>query len=211
VGSAAYRRSSDPDAASQKVDPDNRLLWRFPLRRLDAEAVRDAMLAASGELDGRMGGRYVPVKTTGTGDVVVDEATDGARRRSVYLQQRRTQVVGVLEVFDAPSLVTNCTRRNTTTIPLQSLSLLNSGFARARARALADRVAREAETGPCDRLDRLFLLTVARPPDEDERRAGLRFLEEQPSRYPGRGDAVDRAWADLCQMVLAGNAFLYVE
>src|SRR5207237_868683 len=62
VNSGAYRQSSGPDAAAQKVDPDDRLLWRYPLRRLDAEAVRDAMLAASGELDGRTGGRYVPAQ-----------------------------------------------------------------------------------------------------------------------------------------------------
>ena len=169
------------------------------------------MLAASGELDGRIGGRYVPTKRSDAGDVVVDETAEGARRRSVYLQQRRTDVVGLLEVFDAPSIVTNCTRRNATTIALQSLSLLNSDFVRARARTFASRLRRDAGDCAEDRVARAFLLAVGRPPNAAERQAALRFLADQPGRYPGRSDAVDRAWADFCQIVLASNAFLYVE
>jgi hypothetical protein len=209
--SAAYRQSSGPPGAARTVDPENRLLLRFPLQRLDAEAVRDGMLAVSGELDGRMGGPYVPARRSGAGEVTVDESTDGARRRSVYLQQKRSHVVGALEVFDAPSLVTNCTRRNSTTIALQSLSLLNSGFVRARARALALRVGREAGPGTDDRVTRAFLLAAGRPPSGVELGAARRFVGGQPGRYPGSADAVDRAWTDLCQIVLASNAFLYVE
>ena len=85
---------------------------RVSSRRLDAEAIRDAMLCASGELDSRQGGPYVPTDRTEPGDVVVDENTAGATRRSVYLQQRRTQTDSLLEVFDAPSIVTTCTRRS---------------------------------------------------------------------------------------------------
>ena len=93
------------------------------------------MLAASGELDQSPGGPYVPTDRTDSGDVVVAEGTPGARRRSVYLQQQRTQTDSLLEVFDAPSIVTTCTRRSPSTIPLQSLSLLNSGFVMTRARS----------------------------------------------------------------------------
>jgi hypothetical protein len=209
--SAAYRQASAPRAEAIRVDPDDRWLWRFPVRRLDAEAIRDAMLAASGGLDRRMGGPYVPTKVTETGEVVADEAAGGARRRSVYLQQRRTQVLSVLDVFDAPSIVTNCTRRTTSTMPLQSLSLLNSGFVAARARELARRSRREAGADPDARLAHVFHLAVGRGPDDAERAAARRFLESQPGRYPGRDDASERAWDDLCQMILASNAFLYVE
>jgi hypothetical protein len=211
VSSAAYRQSSAPVDSARAVDPDDRLLWRFPIRRLDAEAVRDAMLAASGELDGRIGGRYVPAKGAGAGEIAVDEKADGARRRSVYLQQRRTHLVGLLEVFDAPSLVTNCTRRNATTIPLQSLSLLNSEFVLLRARALARRLEREAGPDADDRVTLAFLLAAGRAPTDPEREAARLFLGAQPGRYPGRADAAERAWADFCQAVLASNAFLYVE
>jgi hypothetical protein len=193
------------------VDPGNRLLWRYPLRRLDADAIRDAMLAASGELDLRAGGPYVPTKRLNASEVIVDEESDGAWRRSVYLQQRRTQIPNMLQVFDAPSIVFNCTRRDSTTVPLQSLSLLNSDFCRNRAKALADRVLREADETTEARVARAFLLTLGRAATDDELRASKAFLEQQPTQYPGQEDADDRARTDFCQMLLASNSFLYVE
>ena len=207
--SAAYRQSGAADEAAGRVDPEDRLLWRFPLQRLDAETIRDGMLAVAGELDERSGGPYVPISLTEEGEVVVAEEVEGARRRSVFLQQRRTQVMGVLAVFDAPSLVTNCTRRNASTIPLQSLSLLNSGFVVARAKGFADRLRREAGDDPEPRIERAFLLAAGRPPAEEERAAARKFLAEQPGRYGDAADAGDRAWVDFCQMLLCSNAFLY--
>ena len=111
LNSSVYRQSSVPRSAAAGVDPDNRLLARYPMRRLDAEAIRDAMLAVTGELDDRQGGPYVPTDRSGSGEVVVDESKPGAARRSVYLRQRRTEITSLLEVFDAPSIVTTCTRR----------------------------------------------------------------------------------------------------
>ncbi|GAC1475812.1 MAG: PSD1 and planctomycete cytochrome C domain-containing protein [Isosphaeraceae bacterium] len=211
LASAAYRQSGTPAEPAARVDPENRLLWRFPLRRLDAEAIRDAMLAVSGELDEQPGGPYVPTQRTDEGEVVVDEGTRGVFRRSVYLQQRRTQGLSLLDVFDAPSIVTTCSRRNATTMPLQSLSLLNSRFVAARALGLAHRLRREAGTDPSRRVEHAFLLVTGRPPDEAEHAAASRFLHDQPLQYPGQADAEDRTWADFCQMLLASNAFLYVE
>jgi len=219
VTSSVYRQSSTPQLKATRVDPDNRLLARFPLRRLDAEAIRDAMLAVSGELDDRQGGPYVPTRRTESGEVVADESSAGATRRSVYLQQRRTQTASLLDVFDAPSIVTTCTRRLPSTIPLQSLSLLNAGFVVARAQKLAERLERDCnciaagEAGDDARIIRAFLLTTGRAPDQDEHGAARRFLNSQPSRYPGRSEADARrhAWTDFCQMLLASNAFLYVE
>jgi hypothetical protein len=193
------------------ADPDDRLLSRFPLRRLDAEAIRDAMLSASGELDGRLGGPFVPSQRTAEGSVEVAESQDGARRRSVYLQQRRTQVVTLLQLFDAPSVVGSCGARTTSTVPLQSLALLNSDFARRRAQALARRLEREARSGTEERLTLACRLAWGRLPMEEERAAARRFLAAQTKVYAGQKDGAERAWADLCQMVLASNAFLYVE
>lgn len=211
MNSAAYRQSGEMVEAAKAIDADNRLLWRFPMRRLDAESVRDAMLSVTGELDDRTGGPYVPAKQAGSGEVGVDESAEGAHRRSVYLQQRRTAVVGMLQVFDAPSIVTNCTRRNATTISLQSLTLLNSDFVVARARAFARRLERESGRDVGDRITRAFVLAVGRNPTEDERDAARRFLDEQPGHYAGRSDATERSWTDFCQAILASNAFLYVE
>jgi hypothetical protein len=209
--SAVYRQSSAPREEAARLDPDNRLLASYPLRRLDAEAVRDGLLAVSGELDDRMGGPYVPTRRRPDGSVDVDEGRDGARRRSVYLQQRRTQVATLLELFDAPSMASNCSDRTTSTVPLQSLALLNSEFVRARARAFAVRLEREAGGGTDSQLSLAFRLSTGRAPDADERAAGHRFLAAQQALYAGDKDADRRAWTDLCQMVLASNAFLYVE
>jgi hypothetical protein len=211
VTSAVYRQASTPVAEALRVDADNRLLSRYPLRRLDAEAVRDGLLAVSGELDGRMGGPYLPTRRRPDGSVDVDEQHDGARRRSVYLQQRRTQVATLLELFDAPAMASNCSARTTSTVPLQSLALLNADFVRARARAFAARLEREAGPDASSRLTRAFRLAAGREPTADERAAARRFLVEQQALYAADKDGSQRSWTDLCQMVLASNAFLYVE
>jgi uncharacterized protein DUF1553/uncharacterized protein DUF1549/cytochrome c len=219
LSSSVFRQSSSRDQRASERDPDNRLLARFPLRRLDAEAIRDAMLAASGELDGRQGGPYVPTDRTSSGDVVIAEGSPCATRRSIYLQQRRTQINSLLEVFDAPSLVTTCTRRSPSTIPLQSLSLLNSDFVTTRARKLAARLDRDCACEAARRGDdeprivRAFQLTVNRAPVADELTATRRFLQAQRLNYAtdAKHDQNHDAWADLCQMLLASNTFLYVD
>ncbi len=209
--SAVYRQSSAPRTLVAGSEADDRLLWRYPVRRLDAEAIRDAMLAASGELDLRTGGPYVPTKRAGDGDIVIDESADGAHRRSVYIQQRRTQVLGLLDVFDAPSITVNCTFRAQTTVPLQSLKLLNSEFVRGRAKALAARLFKEAGPASEDRVRRAFLLVAGRPPSSDELAASLLFVRDQVTAYGQRDHADEAAWTDFCQVLLASNAFLYVE
>ena len=215
VTSAAYRQSgaAADESRSAKLDPDGRLFSRFPLRRLDAEAVRDATLAVCGTLDARPFGPYVPSRRQPDGEVVIDESSAGSHRRALYLQSRRTQIVSFLDVFDAPSVVTTCPKRATSTIPLQSLSLLNSDFASARAREFASRLALEAGSDDGSRLTLAFLLTTSRPPDAAEAEAARRFLASQPARYPGLPavEARSRSWVDFCQMMLASNGFLYVE
>jgi hypothetical protein len=209
--SAVYRQTSAFHADAARTDPDNRLLGRFPLRRLDAEALRDALLAVSGELDPHAGGPYVPTQRTADGSVEVAESAAGAHRRSVYLQQRRTQVDTLLQLFDAPAIASSCSARTTSTVPLQALALLNSDFARARGRAFAGRLRREAGPDAEKRLTLAFRLACGREPGEEERAACRRFLAAEAQTYAGQKDGAERAWADLCQMVLAGNAFLYVE
>ena len=181
------------------------------MRRLDAEAIRDAMLHAAGELDPRPGGPYVPSHRTAEGVVEVAEDVEGARRRSLYLQQRRTQVVTLLSLFDAPAMVGTCGKRSLSTVPLQPLALLNSEFARARARAFTRRLAREAGADKKDRLSLAFRLACGRPPREEELAACLAFLERQSAACASTAGGEERVWADVCQMILASNAFLYVE
>jgi hypothetical protein len=217
LNSAVYRQSSARRDDAFRVDPDNRLLWRYPLRRLDAESLRDAMLAVSGELDGKAGGSYVPVTRKPDGRIVVAEQTAGARRRSIYLQQRRSQVVTLLSLFDAPSMAANCGARTISTVPLQSLALLNDDFVQARAEALARRLEREAGTSAEKRLALAFQLVCGRSPTDDEQAAARRFLARQQQllaevKNNGRSNEEGRqVWTDFCQMLLASNAFLYVE
>ncbi len=211
LNSAAYRQTSALQPAAYVVDPDNRLLWRFSLQRLDAESLRDAMLVVSGQLDRQFGGPYVATTRDELGEVLVKPDTPGANRRSVYLQQRRTQTLSLLNVFDAPTMVFNCVQRPASTMPLQSLSLLNSEFIVGQARHFAERLAREAGDQPQARLNHAFLLTVAREPTPAELQAGLEFIAVQRNQYAGQAEAEARVWADFCQMILASNAFLYVE
>ena len=211
LNSAVYRQSSRPVPAAEKIDPDHRLLASFPIHRLDAEAIRDAMLAASGELDLTMYGSYVATQRSPEGDVVIPDETAGALRRSLYVQQRRTQVMGMLETFDAPSMTYNCAIRPRTTVPLQSLSLLNSDFIRKRAMAFEKRIRPNGDVNDEVALVSALRLAWGRQPADDERIASQQFLREQSQEYADRPDGVDRAWIDFCQMLLAANPFLYLE
>jgi hypothetical protein len=209
--SAVYRQTGSSREGLEVGDPNDRLLARFPTRRLDAEMVRDAMLQVAGELDPRAGGPYIPTRRTAEGVVEVPANADGARRRSIYLQQRRTQVDTFLQLFDAPALVSTCGKRSPSTVPLQSLALLNSEFVRARAKSFARRLANEAGADTEKRLTLAFKLSCGRTPLQDEHDSCLKFLDAQRNLYAKESDADGRAWADLCQMLLATNAFLYVE
>lgn len=210
LNSNGYKQSSLADAERLKRDPDCRFLSRFPVRRLDAETIRDSMLAVSGNLNPAQGGPYIATTRDANGEVLVPEGQPGAARRSIYLQQRRTQVLSMLQVFDAPSIVFNSTRRPRSTMPLQSLSLLNSQFAIARASSLAARLEHESPSEP-ERLELAYLMTATRPPTAEERAAMTEFLETQTATYQPDGKSRQKAWIDLCQMLLAGNSFLYVE
>ncbi|MBC7816803.1 MAG: DUF1553 domain-containing protein, partial [Planctomycetaceae bacterium] len=209
--SATYRQSSQLNETAFAVDPDNRLLWRQPVRRLDAESIRDGMLFVSGLLERRLGGPYVPTQRSSAAEVVVNDSHPGAHRRSVYLQQRRTQTLSLLNLFDAPAVTFNCVQRPTTTMPLQSLSQLNSEFSLARAADFARRLEREAPPNPRHRVRLAFELATGHASSEAELRASLAFLEEQTRAYEPAADASPRAWIDFCQMLLSSNGFLYVE
>jgi hypothetical protein len=210
LNSAAYRQAGSNDERAKQVDPDNRLLWRFPVRRLDAEAIRDALLAVSGDLEARPGGPAISTKRTDAGEVIADDSNGGGRRRAIYLKQKRTQVVSFLAVFDAPSIVFNSVQRPNSTLPLQALALLNSEFILDRARSFAARLERGA-TEESARLRFAYLTAFGRAPDEHELQTAREFLNSQTTEYHAEPDARAHAWVDFCQMLLASNEFLYIE
>jgi Protein of unknown function (DUF1553) len=209
--SAAYRQTSSLQPRAFEIDPDNRLAWRHSIERLDAESMRDAMLAISGQLDRQFGGPYVATSRNDLGEVIVNQAGSDANRRSLYLQQRRTQPLSLLNMFDSPTIVFNCVQRSASTMPLQSLSLLNSEFVVNQARHFAERIEREAGAPPEARVTRAFLLALARGPSDAELGSALDFVKTQRGYYASKADAELSAWSDFCQMILASNPFLYVE
>ncbi len=224
--STAYRQASSrpPGAAGgadpRQVDPGNRLLGRMRLRRVEAEVVRDAVLAVSGKLDRTVGGPPVPIETRKDGMVVVAAkglATPTAPyRRSLYLLARRNYQLSLLSVFDQPAMATNCTRRTSSTVPLQALTFLNDAFILEQADHFARRVAGAAGPDARRRVETAFRLALVRPPSRAEVEGALRLLERQAARHRGQAntgpeEASLRALAHLCQMLLCTNEFLYVE
>jgi hypothetical protein len=177
---------------------------------LEAEVIRDGMLAASGQLDSTFYGPYIPTRQTPVGEVIVDEKTAGARRRSVYLQQRRSQTLSLLKVFDAPAVATVCTGRPSSTVPLQSLALLNSDFALSCGEAFAKQLLAETDGTSTELVHRAWQLAIGRDPTPAEQSMAIGFLASQREQYSG-DESAQNALADFCQMVLASNAFLYLE
>ena len=208
--SRAFRQTSDPVERGLASDPGNRLMWRFSPTRLDAEAIRDSWLLMAGSLSRSVGGPPVASTRTGTGEVVIAEGELGAHRRSLYLQQRRTQVVSFLQLFDAPQIVFNSTRRPRSTIPLQSLGLLNGEFAVRRGAELATRLVAE-EGDESRRLVRAYRVCLARDPAAGEVEAARAFLEAQRAEYAAGPAADVRSWSDLCQLLMAGNEAMYLR
>jgi mono/diheme cytochrome c family protein len=232
--STAYRQASAREARAAQIDPEDRLVGRMPLRRLDAEAVRDRILATTGALNSRMYGPCVPVKEDTVGQVVVGveppvspgEPPLGheAFRRSLYIQVRRSQPLAMLHAFDQPVMETNCERRSVSTVASQSLMLMNSDFVLQQSGYLAARIRKLAPADPVAQVQAAWRLTFARQPAPEELRHAMAFLASQtpgpPSEQAPTAGAqpvataaeqpVD-ALANLCQILMSTNEFLYVE
>ncbi|QDU18442.1 PSD1 and planctomycete cytochrome C domain-containing protein [Urbifossiella limnaea] len=215
VLSDTYRQGTAFDADKAKVDPDNRLLWRVRPKRLEAEALRDAMLAVSGKLNPEM---YGPAfKPPIPADAMVarnlknpypKNVADGPAvwRRSVYLFHKRVIPYPLFQAFDAPDAQQCSGKRNITTVVPQALAVLNDPFVRARAADFADRLMRDA-----DPVGRAYRLAFARPPTTAEREAGVAFLARRERDRAGRGDPKRDALADYCQVLFGLNEFIYVD
>lgn len=180
--STTWRQESRIRARPAAVDPDNRLLWRMPLRRMDAEALRDSLLAVSGHLNLSLYGSGVGVSRRGDGQVVTS-ANPAGERRSVFLLHRRSQPVTLLETFDSPRMTTNCIQRRTSNVVSQALFLLHSEFTDRQAARLAVRTITEAGDAAPAQVDRAYRLVLGRGPSEEEHRLAVAFLEQQAAGY----------------------------
>ena len=214
--SNAYRQSSavpEKSAAVEK-DPDNKFLWRRSRRRLDAEEIRDAMLAVAGNLNLASGGPSVmlPIEKglvnalykPAQWQVAVDPAEHD--RRSVYLIAKRNLRLPFLEVFDAPDTLVSCPRRESSTHAPQVLELLNGNFANEQAKVLAARLASEAGRSYANQIYLAYRLAAGRTPTPRELRLTLQFLRRESKRA---GD--EKAREEFALAVFNLNAFLYVN
>ncbi len=233
--STVYRQVSTQNERGNRVDADNTLYWRMPVRRLEAEAIRDAALAVSGKLNLTMFGPPVPVVLDDTSQAVVGGAApskDGAEfRRSVYVQVRRTQPAYLLEVFDAPQLEPNCEARTVSTVPQQSLVMLNNAFLLQQAEHFARRVRQEAGPDRAAQVRHAWRLAFSKGPAEAQVTQLTDYLQAQTQLQAARigsaakersqdkagqeqkeaGDPELSALASLCQVLLSANPFLYVD
>jgi hypothetical protein len=206
--SNTYRMNKAWNATHGAADPENRLFWRVPYRRLEVEAIRDSMLAASGQLNTQMFGpsMYLEVPRAaleGHSDPdkiwkPFDEAD--ASRRTVYAFVKRSMVVPMLEVLDLCDTTRSSAQRPITTIAPQALTLLNGDFANRQARHLADRVSREAGPDVGRQIERAYLRTLCRPPNDAERATMLEFLMSE-----------DGSLEQCCRAVFNLNEFVYSD
>ena len=215
VLSRTYRLSSAADSTAGAVDPENRLLWRATPRRLDAEMIRDGMLQVSGRLLHCNGGPAIPIqdrKTLRPGDLVNPPTIGGGfdvppelqSARSIYQPVIRSYVhksLGGLELFDTPSPNEIVGQRTTTTVPTQSLYLLNSPFVKECAEQLARATFPAAGDSDEQCLQTLWLKICGRPIAKHETQTALEFLDTIDERK--------QAWTRLCHGLLASNAFLF--
>jgi hypothetical protein len=197
--SAVYQQNADRDPAKVKADSENRLFWHRPRQRLQAELIRDAMLAVSGTLDDRLFG-------PGTLD-------PNHKRRSIYFFVKRSRLVPQMVLFDAPDALQGMDRRPITTVAPQALLVLNGAQVRGFAEAFARRISPREEIALADAIRSGYRMALGRAPGADELSDSVEFVRAQLESYRAdrRADARQQALADFCQVLLGLNEFIYVD
>lgn len=229
VLSRVYGQSSLASPPGLAVDPENRLLWRYPYRRLEAEVLRDCVLQVSGQLNQEMGGpgvyprihRAVLEGQSRPGEGWGTSPPGQMARRSAYVYVKRSLLVPELELLDLPDTTTSCEQRVISTIPTQALTLINGEFFNSQAALLAERITRAGPpptpgaTPDEHHLRAAHSLVLGRLPDPEELRTGLEFLNRQRKLLPEEGVAPDtveqRAWSAWCLVLLNLNELTYLD
>ena len=237
--STAYRQTSTRMDALQSIDPDNRLLARMSVRRLEAEAIRDAILAVSGRLSDKQFGPPITVLPDADGQVIVgagerdgngiligkqDGFGENEFRRSLYIQVRRSMPLGMLEPFDVANTAPNCERRTFSTVAPQSLLLMNNDILLKQSEAFARRVEESSSSAdPVARIHRAWELAYGRTANETETTRATTFLAAQQTYFeealaklpeaerPKQLAPTTQAMSLLCQALICSNGFLYVD
>jgi mono/diheme cytochrome c family protein len=235
VRSAAYRQVSVDDAKRRALDPDNTLLWRQNVQRLNAETLRDSLLSVSGLLLHNDGGKPlwppVPEEIRHAQPAILeaDKGGDSGRMqgwyadplektdvRSIFLIQKRCLPIPFLQAFDLPDPTLSCSRRHVTTVAPQALTLLNSPEAVRYARAFADRIAKEAGVEPEKRVERAVWRALGRAPDAEEKKLALDLLQRHTEAHrkaakQGAPTPEQLALVDLCRALMNLNEFVYID
>jgi hypothetical protein len=195
--SETYRQSHEVDPEKLKIDPENRLLSYFSPRRLEAETIRDALLAVGGNLDRQMFGPSV---------------LDNSPRRSVYLRVKRSELLPIMTMFDVPEPTQSIGERSVTTVPTQALAMMNSPFVRQQAERLAERI-RLAPGAPLDgAIERGYRIAFGRLPTDAERaRMGAFVQQQRTAAGADTPETRQRALVEFCHVLLCLNEFVYVD
>jgi hypothetical protein len=212
VLSRAYQMSSQPDPLVAQADPQNLLLQHARLRRLEGEAIRDALLAVSGRLDRRAFGPPIPVYLTdfqqGRGRPA-SGPLDGAGRRSIYLAVRRNFLSSFLLAFDMPTPFSTVGRRTVSNVPAQALILMNDPFVHQQAEVWAEKVLAQPGTAR-QRITGMYLAAFSRPPTEEEMTACLEFLRQQAELTQRSANDV-ATWAALAHVLFNTKEFIFLN
>jgi len=218
VASSTYQMASShpDDAVASRIDPENRLRWKFRLQRLDAEQIRDAVLAVSGRLDNAVGGKSVPLRNRQFvfDHTSIDHTKYESLRRALYLPVIRNNLYSLFEQFDFPDPTTPTGHRNSTTVAPQSLLMMNSELVMDSADALVQRL-RDLSLDKSARIQWAYQLAFGREPTQSEVQRAIAFVEDAP----GTNDASEpvdtqqsqRLWSLWCQSLLASNEFMYIR
>jgi hypothetical protein len=225
--SNAYRQVSRRSAKQDEIDPDNRLLGRMNIRRMEAETIRDAILSLSGQINLKVGGKPVPVMEDEVGQFVIGkENLDGERkpgksvdlkgeqhRRSLYVQVRRSRKLSFLDAFDAPAMEPNCAKRPVSTVAPQALIFMNNQFVVAQSRVMAERLKKLAGDNPDRQLTAGWEHAFGHKPTGAELSRAREFVQKQTDLFKERKDKAPEltAMANYCQALMSANRFVYVD
>ena len=215
--SATYRQSSRVTPLHEQLDPENLRLSRMPLRRMDAEVLRDTLYLISDRLDEIPGGLPDPVLQRKDG-LATAVPNSGGWRRSIYVAQQTSHRMGssnptILDAFDFPEMTPNCLERVESTVVPQALHLLNDPTVRQLAGSLAERVRREAGSDPARRIEQAYWMVLNRPPTSEEQAVSRQALEalEKSAENTGGKKAGEQALAKFCHTLLNSAGFLYID
>jgi hypothetical protein len=214
VLSHTYRMAGSLDEIA--IDPENRLLWKFPLQRMEAEQLRDSLLAVTGKLDSTMGGKSIPLRNRQFvfNHTSTDRTQYQSHRRSIYIPVIRNNLYGFFEQFDFPDPTMPTGSRNQTTVPAQALALMNSPLVMHCSRSLAHQLLASLP-GDQERVGRVFEMLYSRPPTAEDFAIAARFFEEvaeDPSvAVLPLQERQLQSWTLYCQSLLASNEFVYIR